>query len=414
MFNSAFNVGSAENTIMKFAKLAALLLFASVVSAQSKEGYWDNIRSTNETLGISSGNRKSVKTADFPEGTTEIVYRISLLDDNQKLSSSLVSVLKAIPDPTGISQGSAGAIFLLSTITGSDKCKYAVFTSEKDASEYEKSGVAKNACIVQDNPVNKEAKLLSANSKCLSPKTKNLWFVFESTNWVMNEKVVIEVVPWVDYKLSSGWNADTKKEVVSLCKSLSVTSSVVKKDLFCGVFLDMITETYTYKDFKNLIQEEKTKVLDSFSEKALIKIGETKALVASARSEALQLFGKGKKQEAINLLQNALAKNNSGVAADYNLLGRFYLLTRQFNKALEVFVAAQQKESTNLTVKLNLAHTYLFMNEFSKAKEIYKQYKNQNISANVSWVQQTKADFQEFEKNGLDDSKFKRVLNIIE
>ncbi|TBX69940.1 tetratricopeptide repeat protein [Flavobacterium silvisoli] len=399
---------------MKFTKLAALLLFVSVVSAQSKEGYWDNVRSTNETLGISSGKRKSIKTADFPEGTTEIVYRISLLDDNQKLSSSLVSVLKAIPDPTGISQGSAGAIFLLSTITGSDKCKYAVFTNEKDALEYEKSGVLKNACIVQDNPVNKEAKLLSANSKCLAARTKNLWFVFESTNWVMNEKVVLEVVPWIDYKLSSGWNTDTKKEVVSLCKSLDVTSSVAKKDLFCGVFLDMITEAYSYKDFKSLIQQERAKVVESFSEKALIKTGETKALVVSAKNEALQLFTKGKKQEAINLLQNTLDKNNSGVAADYNLLGRFYLLTRQFDKAMEVFSIAQQKDAANLAVKLNLAHTYLFKNEFSKAKEIYKQYKNQNISANVSWVQQTKADFQEFEKNGLNNSRFKRVLNIIE
>ncbi len=95
-----------------------LPLFAVIVSSgQSKEGYWDNIRTTNETIILRAGEKKVIKTADFPEGTTEVVYRITILDDNQKVSSSLVSVLKAIPDPTGISQGAAGAVFLASTIS---------------------------------------------------------------------------------------------------------------------------------------------------------------------------------------------------------------------------------------------------------------------------------------------------------
>jgi hypothetical protein len=42
------------------------------------------------------------------------------------MASSLVSVLKAIPDP-GISQGSAERFYRVSKISGDDKCKYAVF-----------------------------------------------------------------------------------------------------------------------------------------------------------------------------------------------------------------------------------------------------------------------------------------------
>ena len=64
---------------------------------------------------------------DLPVGTTEFVYRITVLDENQKLTSSLVSVLKAIPDPSGISQGTAGAIHLTSAISGDDKCTFALF-----------------------------------------------------------------------------------------------------------------------------------------------------------------------------------------------------------------------------------------------------------------------------------------------
>ena len=81
--------------------ILSLLTIANLFS-QTQDGYWDNIRTTNETITLKAGEKKSIKTANFPEGTTEVVYRITLLDDNQKLSSSLVSVLKAIPDPTEI------------------------------------------------------------------------------------------------------------------------------------------------------------------------------------------------------------------------------------------------------------------------------------------------------------------------
>ena len=77
------------------------------------------------------------------------------MDENQELASSLVSVLKAIPDPSGISQGSAGAVLLLSKVSGDDKCKYAIFPVEKFATEYKKTGKLDKACLYQNNPINK-------------------------------------------------------------------------------------------------------------------------------------------------------------------------------------------------------------------------------------------------------------------
>ena len=104
--------------------LIFIMLFSGYIFAQSTEGYWDNIRATSATLTLSPRERIYVQTEQFPRGTTEIVYRITVLDDNQKISNNLFSVLKSIPDPSGISQGSAGAVFLLSTISGDDKCRY--------------------------------------------------------------------------------------------------------------------------------------------------------------------------------------------------------------------------------------------------------------------------------------------------
>lgn len=91
-----------------------LSLFLMIVSCSvfaQKDGYWDKERATTKELIVSAGDRVTFKIEDLPLGTTEIVYRITLLDENQQMANSLVSVLKAIPDPYGIGQGSAGAVF---------------------------------------------------------------------------------------------------------------------------------------------------------------------------------------------------------------------------------------------------------------------------------------------------------------
>ena len=106
-----------------------LFIFLSLKIFSQTDGFWDKERSIYKEINVSAGQRIIVKTEDLPAGTTEFVYRITLLDENQQLANSLVSVLKAIPDPTGISQGSAGAVFILSKVSGDDKCKYALFSS---------------------------------------------------------------------------------------------------------------------------------------------------------------------------------------------------------------------------------------------------------------------------------------------
>jgi hypothetical protein len=79
------------------------LLFASILSVgfAQQDGYWDKERATTKEVIVSARDRIVIKTDDFPV-TTELIYRITLLDDNQKIANSLVSLLKAVPDPTGI------------------------------------------------------------------------------------------------------------------------------------------------------------------------------------------------------------------------------------------------------------------------------------------------------------------------
>ena len=397
---------------MKGIIISSMLMFCSLIFSQSSEGYWDNVRTTNETINLSAGKRTVIKSTDLPDGTTEAVFRISILDDNQKLASSLVSLLKSIPDPTGISQGSAGAVYLLSTISGDDKCRYAIFNNEKDALQYQKTGEAKNACFVQNTPINKEAKLLTENSSCVSNSSKNLWIGFESDNWFMKQKIVFELVPWVNEKLSRGWTTAAKKSVLDEIKKLDIISSIAKKNEFAGTMLDLISKKTTYKEFKNLFPEEKQKIFSDLTFVALKETKEDKILSELNRKKSEELFNSGKKEAAITMLENTIASASKS-ASDYNLLGKYYILTLQYEKALKTLKTAEKIDEYDLGIKLNLAHAYVLTDDFKKAKEIHKRFANQNISADVSWKQQTKDDFTEFEKQGVNSKYFSKILKLL-
>lgn len=223
---------------MNLKKIFVLFLISSFYNAfAQKDGYWDKERATTKEIIVSAGNRITVKTEDLPVGTTEIVYRITLLDENQQMANSLVSVLKAIPDPYGIGQGSAGAVFLMSKISGDDKCTYALFTSDANAKKYVDDGKTKDACFFQDEPLSKDAKRLSLDkSSCLEVNTNTIWFGFESKNWALKQKIVLEVVPWVDTKLNRGWNQDNKNEIISLCKTSTMAQKWPILMIFVFVF----------------------------------------------------------------------------------------------------------------------------------------------------------------------------------
>lgn len=395
--------------------IAALSFFIFTNSfSQSTEGYWDNIRTTTETISLRAGEKKVIKSADFPIGTTEIVYRITILDDNQKVSSSLVSVLKSIPDPTGISQGTAGAIFLLSTISGDDKCKYAIFNSVSDSQKYLKTNKTTNACFVQNIPINKEAKLLSSTSNCLAQNNQNLWFAFESDNWLINQKVVLEIVPWINKKLSRGWTAEAKNQVINFTKKLEVYPNLNKKEQFSACLLETISQKYTYKEYTSLITQEKNTLLDFISEECLKRTGEINVLFNLSREKASKAFLAGNIDEAIKILQSEIIDKNRAQAIDYNTLANYFVLTKQFQKAEKAVTTGIEKDATEISLQLTLAHIYLFTNRVSEAKEIHKNYKTQNISAKTSWTNQTKTDFDLFKKYDLPTDDFKKILRILD
>jgi tetratricopeptide (TPR) repeat protein len=396
-----------------FIILFLFLITANTVFSQ-KDGYWDKTRATTEEITVSARDRIIIKTQDFPEGTTEVVYRITLLDKNQQMAGSLVSVLKAIPDPTGISQGSAGAVFILSKISGDDKCKYAVFSSAELATKYKENGKTDDACLVQDTPVSKDAKRLSTEkSACMQSNSGNLWFGFESKNWIMNQKIILEVVPWVDNTLSRGWTLENRKAIIDQCKTSNLAQKMTNSDDFCVCILDKIQSKYKFKEFQKLLAVERSKAFKDFGNSCFGESSLSKSVYDDLYKQAAALAKQGKQGEAI-LKFTTIINDGKATALDYNAIGNSYLLTKQYGKAIKFLKEGEKLDNTELLIQMNLAHANLLNDNYSSAKAIYKEYQSQNVTDSLSWTQKIKQDFAAFKKAGITSSDFERILKLVD
>jgi hypothetical protein len=395
-------------------KILTLLVLSTTFSFAQQDGFWDKERAFTKEIKLSSGNRVVVKIDDLPEGASEFVYRISLIDENSKITNSLASVLKMIPDPTGISQGTAGAITLTNSFSGDDTCLFGIFTSEKSSNQFLVDGKLDKACYAIKEPVNKDSKVISIkNTKCFE-NAPSIWFAFENKNWVLSTKIVLEVVAWVDVKASRGWNLETKKELISIGKKLEWYKKSPNQDVFLAQFITIFTEKYKFSEFQQLLPVEKTKAIKEVQEIALKKSNQYENYLNTIRVDAAKLYNENKVDKAISKIQDEIIFNKAATAVDYGLLGHFYLFSKQFTKAEEYLNKAIALDKTDLTHQLHLAHVYLFTDRVSEAKDIHNQFKTQNITSQVSWVNQTKSDFSEFEKKGFPTANFKKIMRILE
>ncbi len=395
-------------------KILFFLVFLNIHAGFSQQdGYWDKDRATTKEIVLTAGSRVAIKSEDLPTGTTEIVYRITLLDDNQQLASSLVSLLKSIPDPSGISQGGAGAVFLMSKVSGDDKCKYGVFSSEKNANDYEKYGKLANACFAQNKAVSKDAKRITAEkSDCFTPETENIWFGFESQNWIMKQKIVLEIVPWVDTKLSRGWNVSHRQSILNQLIKANFSKKLINKNELALCVLEKLQQKYRYKEFTNLLNIEQNTITSELADQCFSK--PSTGLLTALRNDANQHFKNQNFADAIDVLKNNIIDKQNANALDYNNLGYYYLFSNQFDKAFQTLKTAQKLDDAELLIDLNLAHYYLLTGEFRKAKEIHLEHLNQNVSATKSWKNKAFSDFEEMKKANLNVPDLGKIIKVLE
>jgi tetratricopeptide (TPR) repeat protein len=245
----------------------------------------------------------------------------------------------------------------------------------------------------------------------LQVNTSAVWFGFESKNWLLKQKIVLEVVPWVDAKLNRGWNKDNKNEIISLCKTSTMAQKMANSDDFCVCILDKIMKQYRYVEFQKLLAVEKNKVYKDFGNICYNDASISKNIYNDIRTQANTLIKQQKYNQAIPKL-NTIINAGKATALDYSSIGYSYILTKQYAKAIKFLKEGEKLDDTELLVKLYLAHAYLVSDDYSQAKAIYKKYQSQNVTDSLSWIDKTKQDFVLFQKAGLPSSDFERVLKL--
>jgi tetratricopeptide (TPR) repeat protein len=398
-------------------KLFFTLLFYAIVSiafSQNTDSYWDTKRASAETVKVKAGESLVFKSADLPIGTTEVLYRIKIIETNSKITESLVSILKSIPDPTGISQGTAGVIFLTTTITGKDKFDYALFSSVNDATAFTKTKKSTKSCFQSSESSSSDSKIINFDNPCLNYKTKNLIFVISSSNWILDQSVLIEVVPFVNKKLSRGWNEETKQEILNLAKSQSLYKSVNNQSGFSLHFKNYIEDKVSFTEYQQLLTVEKAGLIEVATQSALKKIGELNIPTQLARLDAEKAVLSENYVKAIKLYSELIFDKKLATVNDYYNLSICYLATNQLLSAQNLIAEAQTVYPNSLTMHLAMANYYLLTSDWKACKEIQEKYKNQNLDATKSWKQESNRLMQVFTLAGLENKTFKKLENLLE
>lgn len=396
--------------------LISLLTVLNVLFSQDNEtGYWDFSRATNKTIKLPFDKKTWIRTDELPIGTTEVMYRITLLNDKQKLLESLASLLNKVPANQYTSTASVATTFA-SKIVSNDLCKFSIFTTYEDAQNYYKTGNYQTACYIHLNTVHQYASRFSVeNSDCLNQETRYLWFGFKNKNEInmfTDENIVLEVIPWVDKKASRGWTLEIKQSVIDNLKQNKVVKKLSDPDKYCDCVLNKLEENYTVQDFRQQTFTEQTQITNEYIKLCLDETGETDKIYEKASDKANALINNKNYSDAIKYLLDII-ENKKATIRDYCNIGYCYLITKQYLKSIKYLKMGEAMDETDLSIKLNLAHAYLFNDEIDKAKSLYTKYKKQNIDENTSWIDAVKKSFEDFKNTGLTSEYLNEILNII-
>jgi tetratricopeptide (TPR) repeat protein len=243
---------------------------------------------------------------------------------------------------------------------------------------------------------------------------KSIWFAFKNENWMMNEKIVLEIVPWVDKKASRGWTLKRKKDLVeNLMNNGDLT--YVKKDISRKVALSIfnqLEEKFRYQDYTLLSAEDQKFETEQLEEKAFIQNDALDLYYEMICHKANLLAKKGNVDEAVALIESKVTSKPTAKAVNYNSLAELYMKSKQFEKALKTLKNAENLDPSELKVQMNLAHVYMFMDNVSTSKEIHKKYMNQNVSAKQTWKNKAINDLDGFKKTDLPQDNISKIWRL--
>ena len=385
------------------------LFFCKNVIAQNQDGNWDFIRAIERNIPLADGEKKWYRI-ELPVGTTQIIYRVSFLSSSADATDKLASTLQSAPSLTA--KGASAALNLITILGGTNKGRYHIFTSSEAANAYLSTGKPYNSCYSSGEDIPGEKNFLNLErGTCITQNTRYLWFAFYNGNYAYDEEVLLEVVPWVDNEASKGWTLDIKNAFMKHCVDQVGDAITMKKEV-CACVLEKFQKEHKVHELTTLTEAELEKISLTYSEQCIKGTGEHVNILDNSRETANQAAEKGDYTTAIQTYLEII-ESGSATVIDYNNLGWYYILTKQYLKATKYLKEGEKLDETELLIKGNLAHAYLLSGEVENAKTIYLKFKTQNVDETLSWCQMVKDDFETLRSKGITCEQFSEILNLL-
>jgi CubicO group peptidase (beta-lactamase class C family) len=100
----------------------------------------------------------------------------------------------------------------------------------------------------------------------------------------------------------------------------------------------------------------------------------------------------------------------NGVEQFFNDIGWSFLENKNFTEAAKYLKRGMEVHPQALGIKINLAHSYLFSNNYDKAIAIYKANMNKQINTDYSWKKMMQEDFMFFKNAKLDRAVMDKAI----
>lgn len=97
----------------------------------------------------------------------------------------------------------------------------------------------------------------------------------------------------------------------------------------------------------------------------------------------------------------------------FGTTGWAYLENKHFEEAANYLHRGLELHPHSLMMELNLAHTYLFSNDYAAALKKYKAHLDEMVTPNIKWQEMLKTDFVFFKNNEFDKSLMDKVFEAL-
>lgn len=100
----------------------------------------------------------------------------------------------------------------------------------------------------------------------------------------------------------------------------------------------------------------------------------------------------------------------SGTEDFFGTIGWAFLENKNYEEALIYLKRGIELYPNSLMMEMNLAHAYLFNNEYDTAFKIYKSHLNEPVSQDIKWQDIIESDFIFFKNNNFNKNLMQRIL----